>query len=160
MRHCDPDMIVSKVHGTFEIREDRIRYQDLDSRNGTFLGLGSGRQLLGKANGFLEVFDKTALCIGNLGQAEHMVLLLYSTSTEREMWKREPLERPVTEIGWDSGNHICLPGPGVSKLHCKIYRPPEGFVLEDCRSTNGVLVNGSYVRGTCRLKDKDVIQIL
>lgn len=103
-------MIVSKVHGTFEIREDRIRYQDLDSRNGTFLGLGSGRQLLGKADGFLEVFDKTALCIGNLEQAEHMVLLLYSTSTEREMWKREPLERPVTEIGGDSGNHICLPG--------------------------------------------------
>lgn len=33
-------------------------------------------------------------------------------------------------------------------------------MLEDCRSTNGVLVNGSYVRGTCRLKDKDVIQIL
>lgn len=93
---CDiviPDQIVSKLHGRLHISGDRVRYQDLDSRNGTFLGLGAGRQLLGKADGWAEVFDKTVLCIGNLEQAENMVLLLYSASAERELWKREPLER-------------------------------------------------------------------
>lgn len=155
-----PDAIVSKVHGRFELAGGRIRYQDLESRNGTFLGLGTGRKLLGKADGYVEVFDKTVLCIGNLEQAEHMVLLLYSASTERELWKREPLEREMTDIGRDSRNHICLPGPGVSNLHCRIHRQQNRVVLVDCRSTNGVLVNGSYVRGSQVLRDKDVIQIL
>ena len=160
---CDiviPDQIVSKIHGRLHIGGDRVRYQDLDSRNGTFLGLGAGRQLLGKADGWAEVFDKTVLCIGNLEQAENMVLLLYSASAERELWKREPLERQITEIGRDSGNQICLPGPGVSKIHCRICRQETGFVLQDNRSTNGVLVNGGYVRGSQALRDKDVIQIL
>ena len=62
----------------------------------------------------MEVYDKSILCIGNLNQAENMVLLLYSTSVERGLWKRESLERPTTTIGRDQANHICLPGPGVS----------------------------------------------
>lgn len=39
-------------------------------------------------------------------------------------------------------------------------RQETGFVLQDNRSTNGVLVNGGYVRGAQALRDKDVIQIL
>lgn len=143
---CDiviPDQIVSKVHGTFSMEGGQIRYRDLDSRNGTFLGIGSGRRLLSGEDGFVEVYDKSILCIGNLNQAENMVLLLYSTSVERELWKRESLERPTTTIGRDQANHICLPGPGVSKLHCRVYRREDGYVLEDAHSTNGVLLNGS-----------------
>lgn len=160
---CDiviPEPIVSKVHGRFELGPDQVRYQDLDSRNGTFLGLGEGRKLLGKADGPAEVFDKNVLCIGNLQQAENMVLLLYSVSTERELWKREPLEREYTQIGRDDHNHICLPGPGVSKHHCRIRQQAGSYILEDLGSTNGVLVNGGYVRGARELRDKDVIQIL
>ena len=160
---CDiviPDQIVSKVHGTFSMEGGQIRYRDLDSRNGTFLGIGSGRRLLSGEDGFVEVYDKSILCIGNLNQAENMVLLLYSTSVERELWKRESLERPTTTIGRDQANHICLPGPGVSKLHCRVYRREDGYVLEDAHSTNGVLLNGSYLKGEERLRDKDVIQIL
>ncbi len=89
-----------------------------------------------------------------------MVLLLYSVSTERELWKREPLEREYTQIGRDDHNHICLPGPGVSKHHCRIRRQAGSYILEDLGSTNGVLVNGGYVRGARELRDKDVIQIL
>ena len=160
---CDiviPDPIVSKIHGTFSMEGGQIRYQDQDSRNGTFLGIGSGRRLLAKNDGFVEVYDKSILCIGNMNQAENMVLLLYSSSSERELWKRETLERPTTTIGRDTANHICLPGPGVSKLHCRIYRRQDGYVLEDAHSTNGVLLNGSYLTKEARLKDKDVIQIL
>ena len=160
---CDiviPDQIVSKVHGTFSMEGGQIRYRDLDSRNGTFLGIGSGRRLLSGEDGFVEVYDKSILCIGNLNQAENMVLLLYSTSVERELWKRESLERPTTTIGRDQANHICLPGPGVSKLHCRVYRREDGYVLEDAHSTNGVLLNGSYLKGEERLRDKDVIHIL
>ena len=106
---CDiviPDPIVSKIHGTFSMEGGQIRYQDQDSRNGTFLGIGSGRRLLAKNDGFVEVYDKSILCIGNMNQAENMVLLLYSSSSERELWKRETLERPTTTIGRDTANHI------------------------------------------------------
>lgn len=160
---CDvvmTDAIVSKIQGTMLLENGRLMYQDEDSRNGTFLGLGSGRRLLAKQDGMVEVYDKDILCIGNLRQSRNRVLLLYSVSEKREVWKWKPLSREVITIGRDSSNDICLPGPGISRVHCRIGRIQGACVLEDSGSVNGVLVNGERVTGRIKLQDKDVIQIL
>ena len=118
---CDvvmTDAIVSKIQGTMLLENGRLMYQDEDSRNGTFLGLGSGRRLLAKQDGMVEVYDKDILCIGNLQQSRNRVLLLYSVSEKREVWKWKPLSREVITIGRDSSNDICLPGPGISREMC------------------------------------------
>ena len=160
---CDvvmTDAIVSKIQGTMLLENGRLMYQDEDSRNGTFLGLGSGRRLLAKQDGMVEVYDKDILCIGNLQQSRNRVLLLYSASEKREVWKWKPLSREVITIGRDSSNDICLPGPGISRVHCRIGSIQGACVLEDSGSVNGVLVNGERVTGRRKLQDKDVIQIL
>lgn len=160
---CDvvlQDAIVSKLQGTLLLANGRLLYQDEDSRNGTFLGLGSGRRLLSKQDGMVEVHDKDILCIGNLQQSKHRVLLLYSASEKREVWEWKPLGGKVLTIGRDSSNDICLPGPGISRVHCRIGSIQGVCVLEDSGSVNGVLVNGERVTGRRKLQDKDVIQIL
>lgn len=160
---CDvvmTDAIVSKIQGTMLLENGRLMYQDEDSRNGTFLGLGSGRRLLSKQDGMVEVYDKDILCIGNLQQSRNRVLLLYSASEKREVWKWKHLSREVITIGRDSSNDICLPGPGISRVHCRIGSIQGACVLEDSGSVNGVLVNGERVTGRRKLQDKDVIQIL
>lgn len=56
---------------------------------------------------------------------------------------------PLTDseylIGRHRENTIVLPDPGVSGFHARIYRGPDGYVLEDLKSRNGTWVNGERV---------------
>lgn len=56
---------------------------------------------------------------------------------------------PLTDAEYLIGRHrentIQLPDPGVSGFHARIYRGPEGYVLEDLKSRNGTWVNGERV---------------
>jgi membrane associated rhomboid family serine protease len=66
------------------------------------------------------------------------------------------------EIGKLPGRHVQLAGQKVSRLHCKLARVdfgPSRWRLEDCRSTNGLFLNGSRVTEPAELKDGDVIQV-
>jgi hypothetical protein len=56
-----------------------------------------------------------------------------------------PLTDPEYLIGRHRENTIVLPDPGVSGFHARIYRGPEGYVLEDLKSRNGTWVNGERV---------------
>jgi len=56
-----------------------------------------------------------------------------------------PLTEPEYLIGRHRGNTIQLPDPGVSGFHARIYRGPEGYVLEDLKSRNGTWVNSERV---------------
>jgi hypothetical protein len=48
-------------------------------------------------------------------------------------------------IGRHRENTIQLADPGVSGFHARLYRGPEGYVLEDLKSRNGTWVNGERV---------------
>ncbi len=56
-----------------------------------------------------------------------------------------PLVEPEYLIGRHRENTIQLGDPGVSGFHARIYRGPEGYVLEDLKSRNGTWVNGERV---------------
>lgn len=56
-----------------------------------------------------------------------------------------PLVEPEYLIGRHRENTIQLADAGVSGFHARIYRGPEGYVLEDLRSRNGTWVNGERV---------------
>ncbi len=160
---CDiviPDNIVSKVHGTLIFQGDSTYYADQGSSNGTFIGNGNQRRLLDEKSGFVEVYDKTILRIGNLSQPDKMILLFYRVICEGEVWKRCTLGTDAIHIGRAPGNQIVLKHPGVSKLHCRIESVTQRYVLVDEKSANGLMVNGREVREPVLLNDKDVIQIL
>jgi uncharacterized protein DUF4388/FHA domain-containing protein len=56
---------------------------------------------------------------------------------------------PLTEseylIGRHRDNNIQIADLGVSGFHARIYRGPDGYVLEDLKSRNGTWVNGTRV---------------
>ena len=56
---------------------------------------------------------------------------------------------PIVEaeylVGRHSDNGIRLNDPGVSSFHARIFHGPDGYVIEDLKSRNGVWLNGSRV---------------
>lgn len=56
-----------------------------------------------------------------------------------------PLVEPEYLIGRHRDNSIQLNDPGISGFHARLYLGPEGYVVEDLKSRNGVWVNGMRV---------------
>lgn len=63
-----------------------------------------------------------------------------------------------TRIGRDTCNEIALADPNVSRLHAEIVRERFAYIIRDCGSANGVIVNGVAVQEKQLLRN-DEIQI-
>ena len=62
-------------------------------------------------------------------------------------------------FGRSEENDICVLDRKSSRFHCKIVFSPEGMILEDLGSTNGVEINNVPVTGTARLSFGDFLMI-
>ncbi len=54
-------------------------------------------------------------------------------------------EKHEVYIGRDRANDVRITDLGVSRIHCRLTRDDDGFVVQDLGSTNGTKVNGSHV---------------
>ncbi len=97
--------------------------------------------------GILRTLVKTAGTVPN-----RSLLVLHS-----EPRKIFPLEEDIV-VGSAAACDIVLDGEYVSHQHCTLRTVPEGWLLEDQGSTNGLYVNGRKVERRVLL-DGDVIQI-
>lgn len=159
---CDiviQDKIVSKRHGVFRLLDGRLMYMDLDSANGTYVGNAAQKTLLSQRNGFVEVYDKAVLRIGNIHAPEKMLLILYRISEEKEVWKKAQNQQKMG-IGRGGENEIVLPHPGVSRNHGIIKKENGAFVIYALNNENGIMINGCSIAKPTVLQDKDLIQIL
>lgn len=68
------------------------------------------------------------------------------------------LEDGDTTIGRGAENHIVLDMDNVSRRHAVVKQAPDGFLLEDLKSTNGTYVNDDEVQVTA-LRNGDLIKI-
>src|SRR5689334_9174669 len=55
------------------------------------------------------------------------------------------ITEPETTIGRATTCDLVLPDQGVSRLHARLIRAPDGFILEDVGSKNGTFVNDELV---------------
>ncbi|MDD3119051.1 MAG: FHA domain-containing protein [Victivallales bacterium] len=62
-------------------------------------------------------------------------------------------------FGRSEKNDICVLDRQSSRFHCKIVFSPEGMVLKDSGSTNGVKINHNPVKGAAPLDFGDFIMI-
>jgi len=69
-----------------------------------------------------------------------------------------PLDKHETLIGRGKECRLCLDLNNVSRIHARIVRNTEEFVIEDLESTNGTFVNNVRVM-RCILHDHDQIRI-
>ena len=78
-----------------------------------------------------------------------------------EVGDRPPYEfslPPVATIGRDDGNDLPIPSPFVSRVHCRLVKRGEMWMLEDLGARNQVYVNGRPQSG-CVLCDGDIIEL-
>lgn len=69
-----------------------------------------------------------------------------------------PLTNPEYLLGRHRDNDIQIHDLGVSGFHARLYRGPEGFVVEDLKSRNGTWVNNARVF-VATLKTGDVLHV-
>ncbi|MEL6984388.1 MAG: FHA domain-containing protein [Actinomycetota bacterium] len=55
------------------------------------------------------------------------------------------LDQPVTVIGRDRSQPVCLPVAAISRAHAQIERTTHGYLIRDLGSRNGTFVNGDRV---------------
>ncbi|MCU1229941.1 MAG: hypothetical protein JWO97_2825 [Acidobacteria bacterium] len=68
-----------------------------------------------------------------------------------------PLIESEYLVGRRSENNIAINDLGVSGFHARIFRGPDGYVVEDLKSRNGTWVNGGVVYHAL-LKDGDALR--
>ena len=73
--------------------------------------------------------------------------------------QRWVLAKETLTIGRDAECDIMIPDRQVSRVHARLNKTAGGFEIEDLGSKNGTHVNGSPLKGSCRLQDGDLIQV-
>jgi DNA-binding CsgD family transcriptional regulator len=103
-----------------------------------------------------------ATASAELGSGYHVRRRAPSASEYRLRWADQELEVPngaEFSIGRAPECLLRLGGTLVSRHHARLRRDPEGLVIEDLSSLNGVLVNQRRISGAVLLQHGDVIAI-
>lgn len=69
-----------------------------------------------------------------------------------------PINQPLVSFGREADNMIQLPDAKVSKHHGVLRQTEHGWIIEDLKSRNGILVNGQSMP-RAELKDGDRLKI-
>ena len=91
-----------------------------------------------------------------VGDREHGVLFVLGGPRAGTIY---PLDEPVVNLGRGPTCQIPLQDEGVSRLHARIRRTEQGFVLEDAGSRNGTYCQGIRLSGPKQLEEGDRIHM-
>lgn len=150
--------IVSKQHGYFEEHDGEFYIIDAASTNGLVIN-----QKHYPNNGKIlryHLRDGDIIRIDSKNAREDGVVMLYTEKRGSGRWKSFPIfTKNQVLVGRQENCDICLNSVGVSRRHALIERTPQGFIITDCGSKNGVFVNETRVETPTLLRNQDIIYI-
>ena len=73
------------------------------------------------------------------------IVLVLETFLQGRSVGRYGFIKRIVSVGRSPDSDLRLDHPGISRHHFRIERKSEGYILEDCRSSNGVFVNSKLV---------------
>lgn len=150
--------LVSRIHGRFcfedghWIIQDKAVFGDGSSENGLTFNNRLIRSKVLYDGDFIRIDD-------DVESVRDGVLMVFAALESANKWKSFELNRNEIIIGRDVSCDITLSHVGVSKRHARITRENGKYYIEDCGSTNGVMVNNRQLREKRQLHEKDVIII-
>ena len=150
--------LVSREHGRFVREEglwviqDRAVFGERASENGLAYNNHLIRSKTVIDGDFIRIDD-------DIEAVTDGVLMVFAALESANKWQTFDLNRNEVIIGRDFACDIVLSHVGVSKKHARIFNDRGQFYIEDCGSTNGVLVNNRQLNGRRILHEKDVIVI-
>ncbi len=157
-RSMDNDIILSSPlvsfnHGYFEIIDEELTIKDNNSTNGIFLNNDKVKESILHDGDSIKIDDPIEPLMKG-------VILIISTSSVVNDWQQIDMNnKSIITIGRDQSSDIIINHISVSLKHAEVINKNHKFIIKDNNSTNGIIVNGSLLRGECPLKDRDVILI-
>jgi ABC-type multidrug transport system ATPase subunit/pSer/pThr/pTyr-binding forkhead associated (FHA) protein len=82
-----------------------------------------------------------------------------ANTSARLLFERKFDSRQTLTVGRGPENDIQLDGLLISKYHARFINSPQGVLIEDAGSTNGVYLNGGKVTGRPVVQSQDAVQI-
>lgn len=148
---------ISRIHGCFLLFPDGLYYRDEDSLNGTVIVDNMRRIELRHTTKKVQVTESSFFKIGS--EDDHFLFFVRKDQPNRG-WKKIALNEKPLSIGRSHSNDVVLLHPSVSKRHARVGLREKQPQIQDMDSHNGTRVNGSYIQGSVRLRDHDVIEIV
>lgn len=146
-------LLVSSMHGHFEITDIGVKVVDDNSTNGIYVNNNKENCILLK-NGDSIKIDNPA------SPLKKGIIMIFTTGETVNEWQQFDLDsKDSILVGRGDECDIVLNHVSVSLKHAKIFKGNDGFYISNCGSTSGIMVNGVLVKGQVRLKDRDVILI-
>ena len=159
-------MIVSRAHGLFSLIDGDFYYTDTHSRNGTYLNgkripqeNGSDSKPVKLQDGDILRIDRPTL---NDPHPDAVTMIYSTTYDKKSTWiKKELNPFQSVVIGRGDENGIALHQSYISSEHALISydRNKGSYIIINCGSKNGVLLNNREVTGSAVLYDRNVIRI-
>lgn len=160
---CDiviSNSVISRVHGKIKITEQGIMIGDAGSTNGTFLFQGTQYEKMEAKRYYIKTTSDMILRIpGKNKQIEQSVVLIFTNSDNQNAWQSLPVGNEMITIGRAMENTLVFESPSFSRRHATIQRRPDGYLLSDNNSMNGVFVNGERIDHSQLIRETDLIQI-
>lgn len=153
--------IVSRVHGKIKIVEGQLYLGDLGSTNGMNLYYEGGYIRMQQKCYYAKKSGDMILHIEGpaVSEMDNHVVIVFTQSDERSIWKRIPLSGADITIGRDPRNTIVMESMGFSRKHALIRPCQDGYMIFDNQSMNGVYVNGRRIQGSELVQQTDIVQI-
>lgn len=160
---CDiviSNQIVSRVHGKIKLQDGNVLVGDLGSTNGIFCFQGQQyERMLPKRYYSNHTSDLILRIEGTVQGVKKSVVLIFTSSDNKNAWQRIPIGNEMITIGRDSRNTIVMDTPSFSRKHAALCREENGYRLYDNRSMNGVYVNGERIQNSVLIQETDLIHI-
>ena len=144
-------LLVSSNHGYFEITEQGVFVVDNHSTNGLYVNNTKIDTI------FLK--DGDSIKIDNpVDPLKRGVIMIFTVNENVGEWQQYDLSsKNLVTIGRGNDCDIILNHVSISLKHVKILKTDKGFLISSFPGTNGVIINGSILKGQYLLKERDVI---
>jgi len=153
----DNDIVISSNlmsghHGYFELKKDKCRIIDNNSKNKLFINN------IETESKYLD--DNDIIRVDNLERPlDSGILMLFSTKKLKNdsSWKAVRLTEEDLIIGRDKASNLRVDHPTVSRKHIKISYENGKYYIENYSGVNPVTINNEQLDSKKALKEKDVI---
>ncbi len=142
--------IISRAHCTFRKADGVWSIEDDKSVNGLIF---NGKKIPSK-----QLHDGDKLHIGT-DLSERCIIAFSSQSSAADSEKYSLKGKNSFVIGRDGSCDIVINHPSVSRRHCIISSENGNYFITDNNSMNGVILNGSTLKGRQQLQQMDKITI-
>ena len=158
--NCDiqiKNAVISKEQAGIENINGKYYYTEKGSNQFSLIGTRKGKVPLHQR---IQLYDRDIMSIGNIDEGRAVILYFSTNIYDNYSWKIKKLNNKTVYIGRNQENFICLPQLSVSRRHAKISVKNNHRILEDTKSSNGVLLNKKVVNHGIILQSGDEIDIV